>query len=116
MLVTSVTGPEGSLNPERYLVYELLQMEAPLSWSNPRLIALASMLPESQVASVVTAYRSAISSCPLYGPSLEVLSLLLTTILQDETSLLILQCLEDSGMPGSLTTLPVLLTGRTRGI
>ena len=115
MLIESVTGPGGLLSPDRCLAYELLQMAAPLSFSNHHLIALASILPESQVGSVVSAYRSALSSFPLSYVSQTELSLLLTTILQDENSLFMLQALDNSFMPGSLTTPRALSTGKIPG-
>ena len=114
MLIESATGPEGLLSPERCLVFEALQMAAPLSFSNHHLTVLASILPESQVGSVVTAYRSAITSCPLYSTSQTELFLLLTTILQDENNLFMLQALDNSFTPGSLTTLSLTPTARTQ--
>lgn len=76
-----------SRSPERSLVYELFQMVADLSWSNPHLMLLASTLPDSEVESVATEYRSAVTSSPLYSTAQDRLFLRLTMMLRESERL-----------------------------
>lgn len=73
-------------NPERYLAWELLSMADEQSLSNHHLMLLACLLPESEVDSLVSEYRSALSSSPLFGTKQMQLYLHLTTILQGSLS------------------------------
>ena len=60
--MTPVTGREMLTSPERYLVAELLRKGIEPSLSNPQLTLLASLLPESEVQSLVTEYSSLLKS------------------------------------------------------
>lgn len=83
MIDPSEIAQQLSKSPKRSLVYELLNMVADPSWSNPRLMLLACTLPDSEVESAVTAYQSAVTSSPLYSTEQDRLYWLLTTMLLD---------------------------------